>query len=116
MTKYLEINGVLVRTPSKFNISRFNLTKSGRVASGKMKMDLVAKKRKLSVEYEVISGSELQQILDIIDTDRMFFTVRYMDHSGWHSITCYVGEIPSEYFRIQMGWYYRGVQFSLIEQ
>lgn len=112
----IKINGTAIKTPHELTVERYNLTKSGRVASGKMTMDLVAKKRKLNLSYEVISGEDFQQILDLIDTEEMFFTVEWLDHKGWQKATCYVGAIPNTYFRRNQGWYYKNVKFALIEQ
>lgn len=112
----IKIDGVQIKEPTKLKIERYNLTKSGRVASGDMTMDLVKKKKKLFLEYEVISGVELKQILDLIDGTKMFFTVEYEDYDGIKSMTCYTGAIPSEYFRKTLGWYWKGVNFDLIER
>lgn len=81
-----------------------------------MRMDLIAKKRKLMLEYEIISASDMNTILRLIDTNQMFFNVEYEVPEGKGSMICYVGEIPSDYFRRRSGWYWRNVSFSLIEQ
>ena len=47
----LTLNGTPIKTPTSFNISRFKLSKAERVASGKMVMDIVARKRKFSLSY-----------------------------------------------------------------
>jgi hypothetical protein len=112
----IKINGQHIKQPSEASIGRFNLTKSGRVASGKMTMDLVAKKRRIDISYKVIAGHEMRQILDLIDGDTMFFTVEWEEEDGWKSMKAYVGEIPTTYFRREMGWYWTNVQFALIEQ
>lgn len=112
----IRINGVKIKTPKDAILRRYNLTKSGRVASGLMKMDLVAKKRKLEISYEIISGKDMQTILDLIDGNNMFFEVSYETPQGSGIMTCYVGEIPTKYYRRKSGWYWTDVQFSLIEQ
>lgn len=112
----IKINGTQIKTPHKALLNRYNLTKSGRVASGKMKMDLVAKKRTLDITYSIISGAEMKKILDLIDTNEMMFTVEYDIPDGKGKMTCYVGAIPTEYFRRGSGWYWKNVSFSLIEE
>jgi len=98
-------------------VERFNLTKAGRTSSGLMTMELIAKKRKLTFTYEVISGKDLDSILSLIDSSKMFFPVEYPDVDGkQHTITAYAGSIPYEHFRRDSGEYWRGVSFSLIEQ
>lgn len=116
----LKINGILIKNPDRFKVSSYNLTKAGRVSSGKMKLDLVAKKVKLFLEYDVISGRDLKQILDLIDGEELFFTASYVDNMDIErSYTCYVGEIPRDLFRtggIADGWYWKNANFNLIEQ
>lgn len=116
-----KIDGVTIKNPGSFKIERFNLTKSGRVASGAMTMELVAKKRKFYFTYEVISGRDLQKLLNLIDTDKMFFLLEYVENGISKSATVYTGAIPSEYFRrgsntSSNDWYYKNVTFDLIER
>jgi hypothetical protein len=114
----VKISGVFIKSlqPEKFTVERYNLTKSGRVASGKMMMDLIAKKRRLDLEYEVISGADFEKILSLIDGTKMFFTVEWEDYTGWNSAVCYAGAIPNTHYRGNSGYYYKGVKFALIEQ
>ena len=110
------INGIKIKTPTECTLTRYNLTKSGRVASGKMTMELVAKKRRLDISYDVISADDLQTILNLIYGTDMFFNVKYDLPEGAGEMICYAGAIPSKYFRRSKGWYWRDVQFALIEQ
>jgi hypothetical protein len=119
----IKLNGALIRQPlnENFQINSYNLTKAGRVASGKMMMDLLpnGKKRKFEFTYPVISGAEMSQILAIIDTNQLFFTIEYTDTADGivKSATVYVGEINKVPFRTdQFGWYWKDVKFNLIEQ
>jgi hypothetical protein len=117
----IKLNGVLIKQPKNDNcqINSYNITKAGRVASGKMKMDLIAKKRKFELNYPVIAESDLRQILDIIDGTALFFTIEYTDTADQISktATVYVGEINKVPFRTdEFGWYWRDVKFNLIEQ
>lgn len=116
----LKIDGTKIKTPHRFTTNRYNLTKAGRVANGDMKMDLIAKKREFNIGYDVISGTELKQILDIIDTDEVFFELEYVESGIRKSATVYPGAIPSDRFRggepSSREWYYQNVDFNLIEQ
>lgn len=111
-----KINGTPFKTPSQFHIEKYNLTKAGRVATGDMKMDLVAKKRKFLFRYTVISGTDLNAILNLIDTDEMFFTLSYDENGTTKTAICYAGHIPARLFRTDGVWYWREVNFDLIEQ
>jgi len=116
----ITINGVVIKTPSTFKISHYNLTKSGRVASGKMTMELVAKKKKLFLTYSALSGADLKNILDLIDGTEMFFTVGFYDVTNqYRTITAYVGEIPMPLHRrtsIEDNTVWKDIDFNLIEQ
>lgn len=117
-TDVIKLNGTTIKKPKPgdFRISKFNLTKSGRVASGKMTMDLIAKKRKFEFNYEVLSGPDLDTILGIIDTDAMFFTIDYVENSVEKSATVYCGEITAKKYRTDGVWYWKDITFNLIEQ
>lgn len=116
----IKINGTPIKQPSDFKIERYNLTKSGRVASGAMTMELVAKKRKFFFTYQVISGKDFQDILNLIDGEEMFFDFEYEENGVIKTAVCYVGAIPSTKFRVQKGtindWYWKDVNFDIIEQ
>lgn len=119
MAQFLNIGGVHIRTPSSFSMSRYNLTKSGRVASGDMTMDLIAKKRKFFFSYEVISSRDMEAIFAVIDSDEMFFTLTYEENNNIKSALCYVGEISQDRFRTKDSttrmWYWKDFTFNLIE-
>lgn len=113
----ITVNGYTLPTPSKFAIERYNLTKSGRVISGNMTMELIAKKRKFVFEYKAISGVDMQAILDVLDTNDMFMSMTYKDANGVaKSATVYVGALPSTQFRTDGTWTWTDFNFSLIEQ
>lgn len=111
----MKLNGITIKNPTEFKIERYNITKAGRVASGKMTLELVAKKRKFLFNYAVISGTELNTILDILDSD-LFYTLEYPDRNGIASATVYAGAVNQELFRTDMDWQWRDVEFALIEQ
>lgn len=114
----IRVNGVKIKQPNKPKLSSYNLTKSGRTSSGSMTMDLVAKKRKLFLAYEVLSGKELEFIMDLIDGDDMFFNVEYNENGREKSMTAYVGEVSRTVERHDRlgGYYWSGVSFNFIEQ
>ncbi len=116
MTMEYTINSVAIKNPTDFRIERYNLTKSGRVASGLMVMDLLAKKRKFLFRYKAISGTELNNILNLIDGTDIFFTLSYWENNVLKHATCYAGHIPSHLFRRDGVWYWKDVNFDLIER
>lgn len=120
MSDPLVISGQKVKTPHEVTIERYNLTKAGRTADGMMHMDLIAKKRRLVVEYEVITEAELKHLLSIIDGSNVFFTVQYQEGQETKSMTCYAGMIPSRVYRREEKrygqWIWTDISFNLIER
>jgi hypothetical protein len=118
MSMGIKLNNILIKQPAagNFTIQKYNLTKSGRVASGNMTMELIAKKRKFLFKYDVLSGTDLETIVSIIDTDNMFFTIDYVEDSIAKSAIVYVGAINQDKFRTDGVWYWKNVTFDLIEQ
>lgn len=116
----IKINDVTIKKPTSFKISHYNLTTPGRLSDGYMVMDFIAKKKKLFFAYESITHKDLKTILDIIDTNSMFFTVKYYDYAGTQQTkTMYVGEIPMElHMRANLSDYHiwKNVDFNLIER
>ena len=114
------INGTRIKRPTDFKIGRYNITKSGRVANSDMHIEFIAKKIKLFFSYDVISGVELNAILDLIDTTTMFFSVTYYDTKDTDvTKTCYVGEITQELQRrgmISDNAYWKDVVFDFIQK
>lgn len=118
MESIYKLNGVIIKSPHPFKIERYNITKSSRVASGKMMMELIAKKRKFYFTYEAIDATELNKILDIIwENPSMFFELSYVENNTIKTATVYTGAIPTELYRTDIGaWVWTNVTFDLIEQ
>ena len=119
----IKINGTKIKSPKPggFTINRYNLTEAGRTADGTMHMDLIAKKREFNFNYEVISSKELDKILDLIwEPNEVFFTLEYVENGKRRTAAVYPGAIPTEYYRggdnVSSVWYWRGIEFNLIEQ
>jgi hypothetical protein len=118
----IKINGTQIKTPNDLDLEHYNITKSGRVASGDMTMELIAKKAKLNLSYKLLKGADLITIRNLIDGTAMFFDVTYYDNSGvQNTIVCYSGAIKYKKFRashldVNNGWYWKNVEFSLIER
>lgn len=109
---------VQIKSPltGNFTIERYNLTKSGRLASGLMVMDLIAKKRKFLFRYPAITARDMNTILDLIDGTTMFFSLSYWENNVIKYATCYVGHIPSTIHRTGENWVWTDVDFDLIER
>ena len=113
----LKIAGTTVKTPTELKIGRFDLSKSGRTASGKMVMDIIATKRRVDVVWKMLKDSELQQILDLITANKPFFSLEYPDAGGTQTMTCYAGDIITSLWHTKNGVrYWEEVSLAFIEQ
>jgi hypothetical protein len=113
----LKIAGVSVKAPTELKIGRFDLTKSGRTASGKMMMDIIATKRRVDVVWKMIPDDELKKILDVINANKPFFSLEYPDTGGTKTMTCYAGDITTSLWHTKNGIrYWEEVSIPFIEQ
>lgn len=118
MKSQLKLNGTVIKTPHQFKIERYNITSAKRLSSGRMQMDLIAKKRKFFCTWEAITAAELNTILNIIwETNSVMFTLSYVENNVVKSATVYAGALPSTLFRTDdLNWIWTDVQINFIEQ
>ena len=113
----LKIAGTTVKTPTELKIGRFDLSKSGRTASGKMVMDIVATKRRVDVVWKMLPDSELKKILDVITANKPFFSLEYPDAGGTKTMICYAGDINTTLWYTKNGIrYWEEISIPFIEQ
>ena len=113
----LKIAGVSVKAPTDLKIGRFDLTKSGRTASGKMVMEVIATKRRVDVIWKMLTDSELEKIIDTITANKPFFSLEYPDAGGSKTMICYAGDITTSLWHTKNGVrFWEDVQISFIEQ
>jgi hypothetical protein len=113
----LKIAGITVKAPTELKVGRFDLSKSGRTASGKMVMELIATKRRVDVVWKMLTDSELEKIIDTITANKPFFTLTYPDAGGTKSMTCYAGDIITSLWHTKNGVrYWEEVSIGFIEQ
>ena len=114
----MKIDGTTIKTPTELKVGVFRLSKADRVASGQMVMEAIAIKRRLDLKWAVILDTDLQQIMNILDSG-VFHSVEYVDPQNGESgnITAYVGDINQvAWQRIGSSRYWKDVSLSLIEQ
>ena len=113
----LKIAGVSVKAPTDLKIGRFDLTKSGRTASGKMVMELIATKRRVDITWKMLPDNELQKIIDTITANKPFFSLEYPDAGGTKTMTCYAGDIATSLWHTKNGIrYWEEVSIPFIER
>jgi len=113
----LKIAGVSVKAPTDLKIGRFDLSKSGRTASGKMMMEIIATKRRVDVVWKMIPDDELKKIIDTITANKPFFSLEYPDAGGTKTMTCYAGDIATSLWHTKNGIrYWEEVSIPFIER
>lgn len=114
-----KIAGVQVKTPClPLTFGRFNITKSKRAASGKMKMEIIRKNvRRIDATWKMIEDTELQRILDLIDANEPIFEVEYPDVGGQVTKRFYRGDISYSMWFTKNGIrYWEEVTIPFIEE
>ncbi len=113
----LKIAGTTVAAPVELKVGRFDLSKSGRTASGKMVMDIIATKRRVDCVWKMLPDSELKKILDVITANKPFFSLEYPDAGGTKTMICYAGDINTTLWYTKNGIrYWEEVSIPFIEQ
>lgn len=113
----LKIAGISTPNPAEITVGRFDLTKSGRTASGKMVMEVIATKRRVDVVWKMIKDSELQTIINTITANKPFFSVEYPDAGGSKTMTCYAGDVTTSLWHtVNDIRYWNEVTIPFIEQ
>ena len=110
------LNGVLLPEPSAMPIGIHDITRASRTASGLMQMEFIARKRTVTLEYDLIQDAALSAILDNLHS-RIFHTLRYPDAGAEHTITVYHGDRPYAAFHTVAGvrWW-KDAKIQLIER
>ena len=113
----LKIAGITVKTPTVLKVSRFDLSKSSRAASGKMMMEIIATKRRVDCVWRMLSDNDLKLIIDTITANKPFFSLEYPDAGGTKTMTCYAGDILTSLWHTKNGIrYWEEVSIAFIEQ
>lgn len=111
------LGGVTIKRPSLFKIEKYKITNANRLANGNMVADVIARKRKFSLTYNVITATELNKILGVIwENDSYFFAFTYVENGVKKSATVYPGSIPADLHRPEGVWVWKNVTIDLIEQ
>lgn len=113
----LKINGVAIATPKTYEVTVQDLDgETNRNANGDMIRDRIAVKRKLNLEWQPLSQSEISTLLTAVSG--VFFTVTFPDpQDGLITKTMYVGDRTSPAYQFKNGevkW--SGLKMNFIEK
>lgn len=114
----ITLDSVTISTPQTFRLGWKILSKTGQLASGKAVADIVARKRTFVFNYTVITATELNKILDALDSVTFIHTLTYPESDGTTgSKTVYLdGEISGDLLRNDTAQLYKNIGFTLVEQ
>lgn len=117
----LKINGVTVKSPSKLISSIRNV--GSRVdlnAAGLAVIDRIGRKRRLEIQWNFVTNTELQVIITNAGKNSAFFSVTYYDpeDKAAKTITCYAENLEFGMQRYEgaaaVGW--EDVKLDLMER
>jgi hypothetical protein len=112
----IKINNVTIPTPSNYSIGIMDLSKSERNANGTMVIERIATKRKIELNYNFITQTDLATLLQAVANT--FFTVEYPDsQTGVRTGTFYVGDRTADGLDYKSGvMRWQNAKFNLIER
>lgn len=73
----IKIDGVVIPTPSDYQVGIMDLSKAERNAAGTMLIDRIATKRKLELSWNYLSKGDLSNLFKAVSP--VFFIVDYVD-------------------------------------
>lgn len=113
----IKVNGVVLPTPSEYQVGIMDITRAERNAAGDMVKDIIATKRKIELRWNYLSREDTSKVLRLVSSN--FFTVEYIDpqEGDWRTGVFYcgdrtVGALDYRNGRIR----YKDLRFSLIER
>lgn len=114
----ITIAGVKIsQQPAELKVGRFDITKSGRTASGDMVMDIIATKRRVDCTWRMMPDGDLKLLIDTIQANKPFFPLAYPDAGGTETMVCYAGDINTSLWHTINGVrYWQEVTVSFIER
>lgn len=112
----LEIDGVALPTPSEMTVGTMDISKAERNANGNLIIERINTKKKITVQYEYLSASDLAKVLFAVSPTT--FSVRYLDPvtNSFRSAKFYSGDRNAGMIDfINNVPRYKNIQFDLIQ-
>ncbi|SFG05412.1 DUF6711 family protein [Clostridium cadaveris] len=113
----IKINGVAIATPKVYEVTVQDLDgETNRNAAGTLIRDRIAVKRKINLEWQPLSQSEISALLNAVSGE--FFTITFPDPQlGTITKTMYVGDRTAPAYQFKNGevkW--SGLKMNFIEK
>lgn len=113
------IDNQKIMPPSSLDVSKTNIIRSERTASGRMVADIVATKRTITMSWTIIYQAELKKIHDLLENG-IFHNITYPDPQGGESttLTAYLeGDIVAASWGLYGGQrIWKDVKLTLVER
>lgn len=113
----IKVNGVVIPTPSDYQVGIMDLSKAERNARGTLIIERIATKRKIELSWNYLDKARLSQLLNLISP--IFFQVEYIDpqENNWKTGTFYVGDRHVGALDYRNGNIrYKDIKFNIIER
>jgi len=110
-----KINDTGIKTPHRFQVQTYDIKNEDVLAGGKRVIDIIATKKRFSLAWVDMTGSELDSLLTLMDAE-VFFDYTYPTETGENTVTVSRGPVDRELFINYNGKRYRGVGVELLEQ
>ncbi len=113
----VKVAGVPLPNLSEYKISYSDIQRINQTANGSTKMDYIATKRKLTLGWRYLSDSQLDSLYNLLNQNRPFFSVEYMEAGRAETMVCYVESFDTSLWNTIRGQrYWENVTLSLMEQ
>lgn len=113
----IKIDGVVLPSPTKYDLGYMDLDKSGRTSSGLMVRDRIATKRKIELDWGILTPEETSKILKSVKPP--YIDVEFHDLESNSIVTgeFYAGDRKSSMILFKNGKpTTKGLAFNLIER
>ena len=112
----VKLDNIQIKTPTNFDPEFYKITDSRRLANGDMSMDYITTKRKYALQYDLLSGPDLDLLVSILMSPKSFYNLEFEYNGRWESAVVYPGAIKFNKFRTDGKWYWKNASVALIER
>ena len=111
----MELNSTAIPSPQTFEVETFDITRTNRLASGKLVAETIATKKRFNFTYTSLTGAQLSALKALLYAD-YFLSLTYPTETGIETVTVARGDIDVSLLRNEGNKQYESISFELIEQ
>jgi hypothetical protein len=111
------IGSTTIAYPTSFAIEPIEIARRGQTASGKATKEVIATKKKFTLQWNILRGAEYQAIITALAAGD-FLSFTYPDNNTTDTVTVYADSGLKARLANQhiTSWVYKDVDLTLIEQ